>query len=282
MGHLQFFLWFLVFAVNLTAVILNFRFLRKGSTRFLRLHFVLLVCIALGILLRFVFTYFHLVSDPLDTDAFYTVKYCLDAFIIWLLLQISWAACSTREPGSIRLFHLAVATAFAVGAIVWPGRNHSLQRSVTYIFTAGYAPVVFFLRVHALDRSRFRNSLLTAVILCCSSLVLIALSYIFLPRLINRIGFFLYLVFVLTWDAAAFIFLKGASVARQDGTFYMERLSSREREILDLVLDGKANKTIAKQLYISPHTVKRHIANICSKLEVRSKLELASLFTDNG
>lgn len=62
----------------------------------------------------------------------------------------------------------------------------------------------------------------------------------------------------------------------------MERysLTVREREILQLVLDGKSNQEIAEMLYISDNTVKHHITNIYKKTEVSRRMQLVSLFQD--
>lgn len=50
-------------------------------------------------------------------------------------------------------------------------------------------------------------------------------------------------------------------------------LSRREREILQLVAEGKANKAIAHELHISEHTVRNHISNIFQKLNVGDRTE---------
>ncbi len=49
----------------------------------------------------------------------------------------------------------------------------------------------------------------------------------------------------------------------------VDRLTSRERELLQLVGEGYANREIADQLCLSVKTVEAHKANICSKLNVR-------------
>ncbi len=53
-------------------------------------------------------------------------------------------------------------------------------------------------------------------------------------------------------------------------------LSSREHEVLDLVAQGGRNKEIASALGISEFTVKRHVQNILSKLELPSRRAAAS------
>jgi DNA-binding NarL/FixJ family response regulator len=52
-------------------------------------------------------------------------------------------------------------------------------------------------------------------------------------------------------------------------------LSSRELEVLGLLADGKANHEIAEALYISPSTVRNHVANILAKLHVDNRLQAA-------
>ena len=51
-------------------------------------------------------------------------------------------------------------------------------------------------------------------------------------------------------------------------------LTSRERELLQLVGEGYSNKEIASQLCLSVKTVEAHEANICSKLNVRGRAGL--------
>jgi DNA-binding NarL/FixJ family response regulator len=52
-------------------------------------------------------------------------------------------------------------------------------------------------------------------------------------------------------------------------------LSAREKEVLRLVVDGKSNAAIARELVISPHTVRSHLSNILLKLHTENRLEAA-------
>lgn len=53
-------------------------------------------------------------------------------------------------------------------------------------------------------------------------------------------------------------------------------LTDRERELLALMADGLSNKLIARQLDLSLHTVKRHVANILTKLALDSRTQAAA------
>lgn len=54
-----------------------------------------------------------------------------------------------------------------------------------------------------------------------------------------------------------------------------ELLTDREVEILRLVAEGKNNKEIAEQLYLSQGTVKNHITRVLVKLDLRDRTQLA-------
>jgi LuxR family maltose regulon positive regulatory protein len=55
-------------------------------------------------------------------------------------------------------------------------------------------------------------------------------------------------------------------------------LSEREQEVLAQVASGASNKHIARDLALSLHTVKRHIANILDKLDCGSRGQAADLY----
>jgi len=59
-------------------------------------------------------------------------------------------------------------------------------------------------------------------------------------------------------------------------------LTTREEEVLRLVADGKSNQEIAKLLFISVFTVKRHRTNILDKLSLKSTSELVKYAIQKG
>ena len=50
-------------------------------------------------------------------------------------------------------------------------------------------------------------------------------------------------------------------------------LTDREREVLGLIAQGHNNEEIARQLVLSPKTVRNHITNIFSKLQVADRAQ---------
>ena len=57
-------------------------------------------------------------------------------------------------------------------------------------------------------------------------------------------------------------------------------LSAREFEVLARIAAGDSNKLIARAFDLSPHTVKRHVANILDKLALNSRGQAAAWFHD--
>lgn len=63
---------------------------------------------------------------------------------------------------------------------------------------------------------------------------------------------------------------------------YLDRLTRREREVLDLLASGCDRRAIATRLYCSPETVRTHIRSVLSKLEVHSTVEAVALAARSG
>ena len=66
---------------------------------------------------------------------------------------------------------------------------------------------------------------------------------------------------------------RGLSARAMEAQARLNVLTDRERDVLNGLVDGLPNKTIAYDLGISPRTVEIHRANLMQKLEVRSLAE---------
>lgn len=59
-------------------------------------------------------------------------------------------------------------------------------------------------------------------------------------------------------------------------------ITPREREVIEKLLDGKSNRDIAEELFISPRTVDTHLVSIFRKCQVSSRLHLTRLVSSYG
>ena len=54
------------------------------------------------------------------------------------------------------------------------------------------------------------------------------------------------------------------------------RMTTREREVIELIGEGLANKEIAARLNIATHTAKSHVRNVMDKLALHTRLQIAA------
>ncbi|MFH1118656.1 MAG: response regulator transcription factor [Bacteroidota bacterium] len=65
-----------------------------------------------------------------------------------------------------------------------------------------------------------------------------------------------------------------------DNSIYL--LTEREREVLKLLVEGCDYRLTAEKLFLSTHTVRKHIANIYCKLHVNTKVQAIRIATKSG
>jgi DNA-binding NarL/FixJ family response regulator len=74
-----------------------------------------------------------------------------------------------------------------------------------------------------------------------------------------------------------------ANVARRGvGNANGSELTAREREVLDLLAQGRSTDEIQQQLFLSQHTVRNHVRNVLTKLQARTKLEAVVIAARSG
>lgn len=61
----------------------------------------------------------------------------------------------------------------------------------------------------------------------------------------------------------------------EDEQVWIESLTPRELQILELLAEGKSNRVISEQLHISEGTVKVHVKNLLRKANAKSRTEMA-------
>jgi two-component system, NarL family, response regulator LiaR len=70
--------------------------------------------------------------------------------------------------------------------------------------------------------------------------------------------------------------------SRTHGGNPLQTLSSREREVLQVMMAGRQGRQIATELHISADTVRTHTQNIYAKLDVHSRLEAVTVARSAG
>ncbi|MFC0861944.1 response regulator [Sphaerimonospora cavernae] len=62
----------------------------------------------------------------------------------------------------------------------------------------------------------------------------------------------------------------------------IEPLTQRELDVVRLLAHGRTNEELALELYVTPATIKTHLANVQRKLGVRNRVEIAAWAWENG
>jgi DNA-binding CsgD family transcriptional regulator len=73
-----------------------------------------------------------------------------------------------------------------------------------------------------------------------------------------------------------------SAAIREAGAEDLEILTSREREVLQLLGEGASNKEIARRLDISVHTAKFHVASIAAKLDATGRTDAVAQAVRRG
>ncbi|WP_069789806.1 response regulator transcription factor [Cyanobacterium sp. IPPAS B-1200] len=67
-----------------------------------------------------------------------------------------------------------------------------------------------------------------------------------------------------------------------NNNFFSLHLTHREKEVLALIIEGHSNIQIAQQLYLSPKTIEKYVANLLKKTDSQNRTELVSFAFKNN
>jgi len=100
---------------------------------------------------------------------------------------------------------------------------------------------------------------------------------------------FAYIVYCLLFNGVtltnAFRYLfvpqKDMETGIPDSFIQSNHITTREKEILELVLDGLNNRQIGEKLFISAKTVKNHIYSVYQKIGIQNRMQLVNKINDS-
>lgn len=90
----------------------------------------------------------------------------------------------------------------------------------------------------------------------------------------KRLNYILGVIILLLLLSLSYLLLKLKDTRKQEINTELYTLTSQEGKVAKLICEGKSNKEIAAQLFVSLSTVKSHIGNINSKLNVTSRSQV--------
>ena len=214
-----------------------------------------------------------------------TVILCMAFVIVFLPYFLSWVIAKPwRRIQILRFYPLAMAY-FGIGLAALIVDNATFDRWAfiiqTLMFLGMYIYCIVTLWVN-LKNIEDRSSRGVALAINIVSLSLIPLSI--LSVFFRSVSDFSYPVYVLAFSIIILVYnyirfgldrqkeqnkpeLSFESLSRY-------RISEREFTVVQLICEGLTNKEIAQELSISVNTVNNHVANIFSKMEVRSRIDL--------
>jgi DNA-binding CsgD family transcriptional regulator len=153
--------------------------------------------------------------------------------------------------------------------------------------------VMFFLRLKNLEEKSKRKALMLFGLFYIVPFVImgaLSLLHVF-GNVSNNIlllisSFFLYIIYTaMIFLLKRFMILyhgklelAGKTNGHLEDLYEKYNISKREREVVTLIREGKSNKEIEDELYISIQTVKDHIYNIYRKTGVKNRVQLSRLF----
>lgn len=168
-----------------------------------------------------------------------------------------------------------------------------IVNNLEFLFVLGF----YFIWSHKIKSvERRRTSRLFALFhIICNTISVIILIYFMkveIPEMTQwSIQLFVMLLFILApflWIRLVFLRYAQSMSELLKTKLPLEKIlvkyniSNREKEIIELIVDGKSNNEIKEKLFISQHTVKNHLSNIYRKLEVKNRYELVHLFMKYG
>jgi DNA-binding CsgD family transcriptional regulator len=280
MDYVSVFILIFCFAVGITTYILAIIFLSKNKSAESRLFLVFLSLLTAMILIATIMNYL----EPL------LIKTSTPYFILSLLSRLSTICFAvsavllahklvnlfqSRRAFISEVFIMAVLTVVAMSIYYYALVDEQLYTHALRGFDPSdlivYPFILYPFLLALLFLKRIENRILRKVVRTFSITTLVGTPFIFLEDFNMFIRYYGFKYLVVRERGPV-----GPAVVSEP---FMLRygITLREKEIIELLLEGLSNKEIGSRLFISPATVRNHLHNIFDKTGVSSRIELLKL-----
>ncbi len=228
-------------------------------------------------------TVLHLVWEVFYiADTSFLLVFCY-FYMNWMIAKpmARWAKTASFIEG---VCYLAVSVLFQI--FRYPAL--AIAQSCLGASVIAYGVCLFFFHRHTISNHRVK--------IACRTFMIISLSMVpvfILTLLFSSFSFTAIPVYAIAYSIYSLVFLyivlshenEKEEKNREKRELTLERvmeykITERELDVIRLIKQGYTNKEIADRLCISVNTVNNHIANIFSKTEVRSRIDLLNLLEE--
>jgi DNA-binding CsgD family transcriptional regulator len=207
--------------------------------------------------------------------------------IVFIPYFITWLIASPWRAPYKPLFFILSFVYLILGVVRFFHESAILEsiRSFIFVFVLAFCFVVMLKNLSSIALKRVRNTAISVIIASIALLPFLGIG------LINESFRFLVEGFYfLAWSTILLVFFfnyfknesnikeKKKELSIDDLDKY--HITKREFSVIELISKGLTNKEIAVELNISVNTVNNHVANVFTKTEVRSRIDLLNLIRD--
>ncbi|MFC2142337.1 LuxR C-terminal-related transcriptional regulator [Acidobacteriota bacterium] len=305
MDHILLLAYLVALMVGVAAAVTAQMYSRTYRYTFLRFLVRYIIFLNLALFIYFLSTYMTVSSafpDLHEEDSVLLAILFLVAIGVWVGCVHSFIhlTCGLRGrdvPGKVvRLFQIGlilVGVMCVAGVTTFVHTGSNRWTAGTYIGVIGVTTLVFFsgviglLRHRDLEQKAARRRAIRAYGWLHAAAYGIFFTAPFLamgtPKIVVQFAALVSLNLApLVWLRRFFLrdyvsFLGDEARPPLDAVVRKHEISAREREVMELILEGKSNQEIEKMLFISYNTVKNHIYSIYRKLGVKSRGQMIHL-----
>ncbi|MBP5551838.1 MAG: response regulator transcription factor [Spirochaetales bacterium] len=210
---------------------------------------------------------------------------CMAFVIVFLPYFLSWVIAKPwRRLQTLRFYPFA-ATYFGIGLASLIVNNATFDKWVyivqTLIFLGMYVYCLVTLWVNLKNiEDRSSRGVALSINIVSLSLIPLTILSVFFPAVADfsyPVYVFAFSIIIMVYNYIRFGLDKQKEENKPELSFESlsrYRISEREFTVIQLICEGLTNKEIAQELSISVNTVNNHVANIFSKMEVRSRIDL--------